>query len=114
MTGNTNNDGAHTHTRGTMNITGRIDPYSVGYNNDHIAVRNWAGALYGLWGNTWGMSRRETGSGITSGIGFDAARSWTGNTSATPHQHSIDITTSSSGTGINDVDHIKMIPIIKW
>lgn len=112
--GNTNNDGAHTHTRGTMNITGRIDPYSVGYNNDHIAVRNWAGALYGLWGNTWGMSRRETGSGITSGIGFDAARSWTGNTSATPHQHSIDITTSSSGTGINDVDHIKMIPIIKW
>lgn len=112
--GNTNNDGAHTHTRGTMNITGRIDPYSVGYNNDHIAVRNWAGALYGLWGNTWGMSRRETGSGITSGIGFDAARSWTGNTSATPHQHSINITTSYSGTGINDVDHTKMIPIIKW
>lgn len=60
---------------GLPNITGQIDPYSVGYNNDHIAMRNWWGALFGKWGNSWGMSRRETGSGITSGIGFEASRS---------------------------------------
>lgn len=61
--------------QGLPNITGQIDPYSVGYNNDHIAMRDWWGALFGKWGNTWGMSRKETGSGITSGIGFDASRS---------------------------------------
>lgn len=94
---NCEDESAHTHTRGTMNITGQIDPYSVGYNNDHIAMRNWSGALFGKWGNTWGMSRRETGRGITSGIGFDAARSWTGKTSGgSAHNHTITVDDTNS------------------
>lgn len=62
---------SHTHTRGTMNITG------------YITSNNWAGtasansALYPA-GN--GANSQQGGSG-NNAIGFDASRSWSGSTS---------------------------------
>ena len=111
VSGNTNNDGAHTHARGTMNITG----VGMRVSGEIFNNRGCSGAIYasGSW-TGGGGENGDRGFSYSGGFNFDASRAWTGNTSATPHQHSIDITTSSSGTGINDVDHIKMIPIIKW
>ena len=73
-------------------------------------------------GNAWGAFSKFNWNGAgnghdyprdNAGITFEfyASRSWTGETSATPHQHHIDITTSSGGTGTNDVDNVKMVPI---
>ena len=103
VNGETEEDGAHTHNRGSMNITGTIGTFEE-------AGFNCSGAFYQI-----GYGGHGAGDNSQSfNVGFDASRSWTGETSATPHKHSINITVSSGGTGINDVDHIKMIPIIKW
>lgn len=111
VNGETEEDGAHTHNRGTMEIQGGfafsgIDPNtSTGSAWDAFSKYNWTGA-----GN--GHDSPRDNAGIT--VEFRASRSWTGETSATPHKHNINMTVSSGGTGTNDVDHIKMIPIIKW
>lgn len=113
VTGSTEVDGAHTHSRGTMNITGSIGGAAAGW---ATWGPSWDGCfggsvtgthpVQGGWDNDWGR--------FGNTFNFDASRSWTGETSSTPHSHNINITVSSGGTGINDVDHIKMIPIIKW
>lgn len=103
-TGSTNSAGGHTHTRGTMNITGTLGTFEeTGY----VAT----GAFYhdGSGGR---------GAGVNSGsykTGFDASRSWSGVTStAGAHTHSIDISVGSSGLGTNEVDRMIMLPIIKY
>lgn len=68
----------HTHTRGTMNITGKfgIEVYGqdAGWNN---AVTD-SGAFY----RVDGIGDNGTGSASgKGGVGFDASRSWTGSTS---------------------------------
>jgi hypothetical protein len=113
VNGETEEDGAHTHSRGTMNITGSIGGAAAGWKTwgptwDGCFGGSTTGThpVQGGWDNNWGR--------FGNTFRFDASRSWTGETSATPHKHNINITVSSGGTGINDVDHIKMIPIIKW
>ena len=112
VTGSTEVDGAHTHTRGSMNITGYIDPWTA-HSNASIGTRDGQGAMYSTGRGTI-ISRGETAGNCSRGLGFDASRSWTGETSSTPHSHNINITVSSGGFGTNDVDHMKMIPIIKY
>lgn len=78
--------GTHTHTRGTMNITGRIQT------PDDIQPE---GAFYrrGFIGNETG------GTGAQQDVGFDAYRSWTGETSSNgAHTHSI---TNNAGVAMN-------------
>jgi hypothetical protein len=73
--------GAHTHTRGTMNITGNFNPMAEGSTTT-------SGAFYVI-GST------QTGWGTSSGVdkdnclvGFDASRNWTGETSSNgTHTH---------------------------
>lgn len=77
--------GNHTHTRGTMNITG-----SFGYIEDYNSMTS--GAF------TKGSYRENVGGSIENGIpiNFDASRSWSGATSSNgSHAHTI----GSTGKG---------------
>lgn len=115
-TGSTRVDGSHTHNRGTMNITGSYF-YGMDYDVYKPNKAFCGGAFYPTTANadTDNYLSEVVGNVYNHwrGMGFEASRTWVGETSATPHSHSIDITLSSN-TGINDVNHIKMIPIIKW
>ena len=78
-------DGSHSHTRGSMNITG-----SFGYIENHSSMVS--GAF------TKGSYRKDVGGSVENGIpiNFDASRSWTGSTStAGSHAHTI----GSTGKG---------------
>lgn len=99
--GTTNGGSAHSHTRGTMNIKGECDPYENGWGNS-IAIRNTSGAFYTTkWQNC--INRREAG-GSSCGIGFEAARNWTGSTSEeSSHTHTF--TTNSSGAHTHNITH---------
>lgn len=70
---------SHTHSRGSMNITGTFGKFEAGY-------ANYSGAFY----NAGNIAGRHTSSGST-GIqyGFNAANSWTGNTSAPQYSSAI-------------------------
>lgn len=107
VTGSTDYDGAHTHNRGSMNIWGSFSTehadWATGANGAFTVAR------YGAAGAHRGGDEIHQ-----YWYDFNAYRTWTGETSATPHTHSIHVTASSGGTGTNDVDHIKMVPIIKY
>ena len=80
--------GGHTHTRGTMDITGQFD----GNTNDGASFKK--GAFYQISSGTVGADG-DNGGGI---IGFQASRSWTGETSsAGNHTHTISIGNNGSG-----------------
>lgn len=92
-TGTSNNTGAHTHTRGTMNITGTVRCHADG----SIAQNGATGAFYNPGG---GGRNIDTGGGNSNGAGFnfDASRAWTGETSSSGG-HSHTITVSNTGGG---------------
>ena len=80
--------GGHNHTRGTMDITGQFD----GNTNDGASFKK--GAFYQTSYGTVGADG-DKGGGI---IGFQASRSWTGETSsAGNHTHTISIGNNGSG-----------------
>ena len=95
-----NESGNHSHTRGTMNITGAFD----GNVNDGTWQKQ--GAFYYTWQTVTGADGTENGGGI---IGFDASRSWTGEVSWNgSHYHTFDTsingnhthTTNNTGSGL--------------
>lgn len=96
----TTSSGAHTHTRGTMNITGG---FRLGDNNDsNYWARCWAtsGAFSGtnqshIFGNyDDGSTEKAIGN-----VSFDASRSWSGATSSNgAHTHTITSSSSLYGT----------------
>lgn len=94
VSGTTGGGGDHTHTRGTMDITGE-------FGNNGLASRNesWSGQGTGAFakGRTGIYSNREVDwAGCT--YTFTASKSWTGATSASgTHTHSFSATTSSAG-----------------
>lgn len=82
--------GNHTHTRGSMNITGNFGGTDVQggyYGNGAFAI------------NSWGNYNEEGGkyhSGYGKNMNFDASRSWSGTTSANgEHTHTIGNTGAS-------------------
>ena len=88
-----NSAGAHTHTRGTMNITGSsvyTDSYPTGI---------FSGAFYN---GAQGLSKEGGGGGASrySSLNFDAARSWTGDTSSDGN-HTHTVTSDNSIYGAN-------------
>lgn len=84
--------GDHKHNRGTMNITGAFD----GNINDPYHE----GAFYNT-GRGWNGSDGDKGGGLK---GFDASRSWTGETSAAgSHTHSISVTNAGGGKAHNNM-----------
>ena len=85
-----NSAGAHTHTRGTMNITGKTG--STGYSNRNPPVD---GAFYSY---TTGLGTELTDYD-NQVLAFDASRSWTGATSSNgAHTHTV---TNNAGVAMN-------------
>lgn len=80
-------NGKHTHTRGTMDITGKVTAILM----DDGQSFSWSGALYNAgaprsrsWSSTSGDAMRS--------LGFQASKNWTGNTSeASDHTHTVTI-----------------------
>lgn len=85
----TSSDGAHTHTRGTMNITGAVATESE--------IQEVSGA-FSKWYNS--DDGGYHGIGVQpDGFTFDASKSWTGETSSNgAHTHTI---TNSAGVAMN-------------
>ena len=112
VSGSTNNDGSHSHKRGTMDITGSIPA------SENLYSKNYTPEKYGCF--------YKIDSNVVSGYsvnnrfdndywGFKASNSWTGETSYTPHKHSFTAITGENGTAEkNEVDHMVMVPIIKY
>lgn len=96
------NSGEHKHNRGTMNITGAFD----GNINDPYHE----GAFYNT-GRGWNGSDGGKGGGIK---GFDASRSWTGETSAAGnHSHSCSIGNTGGGQAHNNMQPYLVVNIWK-
>ena len=69
-------DASHTHTRGTMNITGRVQDFIKVYWNGASAH-----GAFGLYGTSGKYASGSEGTTNHNGFDFDASRSWTGETS---------------------------------
>ena len=103
-TATTNSTGAHTHTRGTMNITGSV---GQGYTTNGSINGGWhnhnnkgygKGALY-LSATSNGSSCTWSNYGDSGLITLDASKGWTGSTSSTGnHTHTVTIADTGSGT----------------
>ncbi len=72
---------SHSHTRGTMNITGEWTVTGDGANAGIDAPNSGTGAIVAKNGTTTGSNVDGTGWTGTTGFKFDASKSWTGNTS---------------------------------
>lgn len=85
----TSSDGAHTHTRGSMEITGRANTPAEGF----FGITD--GAFYKIFDNA-----TIGGHGYTApGLGFRASNTWTGETSSNgAHTHTV---TNSAGVAMN-------------
>lgn len=89
VSGWTGGAGAHSHTRGNMNITGQFGVDDRG---------TYAGVSGAFYTSHWSDCGSE-GSGSGYAIGFDAARSWTGATSVVgDHAHSFSVGSSETGS----------------
>ena len=86
---------AHTHTRGTMNITGGFAPWSEGSGGSATQPE---GAFYSIASNQYGWGTTTGRDNDNEFIKFDASRSWTGETSSvgSGQSHSHGNTGSSS------------------
>ena len=70
---------AHTHTRGTMNITGGFAPWTEGAGND---ITGEQGAFYSVASTQYGWGTTDGRDADNEYMYFDASRSWTGETSS--------------------------------
>ena len=132
VTGSTAQAGGHTHTRGTMNITGALISNDGEYSYSAFA-RGYQGqdsnpyargALYVGSPSMVGLNQSQV-RGIADAnqdradgaLCFDASRpgAWTGSTSvAGDHTHTVTGTAESNSGDENTVKNITLIPIIKY
>lgn len=98
------NNVSHSHTRGSMNITG------VMYGNGHDGYMDSEGAFYRIPGRFGGMSAMDWNN---PAWGFDASRSWTGETSANNvnHTHTYNGTSSKANQAMYQDDITEVRPI---
>lgn len=92
----TTSNGAHTHTRGTMNITGT----GMRVSGEIFNNKGCSGAIYASGSNTGGGGENgDRGFNYSGGFNFDASRNWTGATSSNgAHTHTITSSSSLYGT----------------
>lgn len=114
--GTTNDDGGHTHTRGTMNITGFCASFPWTTDNMFASPsknNTWGGTgpTGAFYGAGWARTGRKDGREGPS-VAFDASRSWTGETSVSKHSH----TFSTEAVGGDRPIDIKpyRIPLYVW
>lgn len=84
-TGSTESSGSHAHTRGSMNITGSLIA-------DNELAHSASGCFYSFGASGSGC-QNDT---LCAGIGFDASRTWTGETSY-GGEHAHTVTVSDTG-----------------
>lgn len=95
--------GNHSHTRGTMNITGQF------VSTDHVLYPSEAkGAFYANTASDLGDRDHQLHSGNPIRFYFDASRTWTGSTS-TAGNHSHSVTVAASG---GNREHNNMQPYL--
>lgn len=108
LTGQTATESAHTHTRGDMNITGEFGAINTkgGFTAE--------GAFYDK-GRAYDCDWDNIGGRL---IGFEASRTWTGETSGgSPHSHALTGNTSANATDEskeNRVKNMALVPVIKY
>lgn len=114
LSGSTEEGGAHTHNKGKMNITGYIcASEKVFKNKQKDPPASWGAFSQWKANVVSGSSPNNT---FDNNIWrFNARDSWTGETSEAPtHTHTLTGSTNAAGSGTNDVDHLIMVPVIKY
>ena len=89
-----NASGSHSHTRGTMEITGK---FQVG--QFPLCGSNFEGAFYGSDTGNADNHGQDTVGNVPNRYAFQASRSWTGSTSSSGlHTHTASCSSAGSGT----------------
>lgn len=102
----TSNDGAHTHTRGTMDITGRFAANGL---MEDVSYTSGAFSIYNT-SSGWG-DPDKTGS-VTKGLQFTASGNWTGTTSSNGnHRHNVTIPATSMTCGNAGGSHTHSVSV---
>jgi microcystin-dependent protein len=100
-TASTADNGNHTHTRGSMNITGWHD------SEDSEGV---AGGAFTISYRASTYNNRTQGGQQNTVVNFDASRAWTGETSVSGlHNHEVTVGNSGSGTAMNMLQPSKAV-----
>jgi microcystin-dependent protein len=113
LSGTVGTESAHTHTRGTMNITGTLVQQG-----DRAGLGGCSGAF--LQSGSTHYAAADYGVTGPGTITLDASQTWEGSTSGgSEHTHSLDgLTTSNNSTGTasneNRVLNKMMVPVIKY
>jgi len=98
----TANNGAHTHTRGTMDITGYHDASDA-------ESGHYGGAFY-FSTHTTTHNLHELGGSTNVVANFKASRNWTGETSSDgAHNHSVTVGNTGNGTAMNMLQPSKAV-----
>lgn len=85
-------NGSHTHTRGTMNITGSLSIDPTNNNAGMDATGTGSGAITSTSKQGLGSDSDADGWNVWGGFTFDASKSWTGETSLNGgHTHTVTI-----------------------
>lgn len=102
----TSNTGEHTHTRGTMDITGRFAANGL---MEDVTYTSGAFSIYNT-SSGWG-DPDKTGS-VTKGLQFTASGNWTGSTSSNGnHRHNVTIPATSMTCGNAGGSHTHSVSI---
>ena len=101
--GTTSSSGNHTHTRGSMNITGSVALLG-------IEVKGTSGAFYNNGGGEWRGDNIHIN--CNNNVGFDASRNWSGSTSQNGnHTHTFSVSGNINSQGSNAA-HNNMQPYL--
>ena len=107
-----NQSAGHTHSRGTMNITGKLETRRTSWNSSDMVYAS--GAFYhnGTGGSMDSVNQVDTDA-TSRYISFDASKTWSGSTSgiSANHNHSVTAAGTNSNTGSNTA-HNNMPPYI--
>lgn len=115
LSGTAASAGAHTHTRGTMNITGSFNIRAT--NGDHVTIINKYGAFSSSiisWSGTHDeLQRVPSTTAYYNTVTLNAANNWTGATSSNgAHTHSVTTVANTSGSSGSGTAFTNLQPYI--
>ena len=115
LSGTAASAGSHTHTRGTMDITGAINVRALSSSNGAVT---WAGGSFSTTLLEWTGSHGILGSTLISPayysqVSFNAANNWSGSTSSNgAHTHNVTTTANTSGSTGSGTSFTNLQPYI--
>ena len=108
----TSSDGAHTHSRGSMNITGTFRLIGDSANAGIDAPATGSGCITPINGTSSGSNVAASNWGCGQGFDFNAANNWTGSTSSNgAHTHTLTAKGTNASTG-GGQSHSNMPPYL--